>query len=119
MLIQRACLGLFPPGKWWSTCCTSTRYITHPRPPSVITTVVEVKHIFWTGLQVQPISATNVLPCACASQEAMRKKAVKVLSLDHEVIVEEASKHDRLEYKDKDEDKGKNEGKDGSEEESK
>jgi hypothetical protein len=41
------------------------------------------------------------------------------LSLDHKVIVEEASKHDRLEYKDKDEDEDKNEGKDGSEEESK
>jgi hypothetical protein len=29
MLIQRACLGLFLPGKWWSTRCTSTRYIAH------------------------------------------------------------------------------------------
>jgi hypothetical protein len=28
----------------------------------------------------------------------MRKKAIKVSALDHEAIMEEATKHDRLEY---------------------
>ncbi len=78
--------------------------------PSDITTVVEVKHILPTGLQVQPISATNALPRTCVSQEATQKKAVKVSSVDHEAIMEEASKRNRLEYKDEDE------GEDGSEE---
>ncbi len=84
--------------------------------PSDITTVVEVKHILRTGLQVQPICATNALPRTCTSQEATWKKAVKVSSVDHEAIMEEASKHDRLEYEDEDEDKDENKGEDGSEE---
>ncbi len=90
--------------------------------PSDITSVVEVKHILRTGLHVQPISATNALPCTCASQEATRKKAVKVSSVDHEAIMEEASKCNRLEYEDDDEDEGEgededeDEGEDGSEE---
>ena len=41
---------------------------------SAIMTVVKVKHILRTGLQVQPISATNALPRACASQEATRRR---------------------------------------------
>ena len=57
-----------------------------------------------TGLQLQPISTTNALPNACARVEAMRKKAIKVSTLDHEAIMEEATKHDRLEYKEEDED---------------
>ncbi len=65
---------------------------------------MEVKHILKTGLQVQPISVTNALPRACATQEATRKKAVKVSSLDHEAIMEEATKRDRLEYDGKEED---------------
>ena len=44
----------------------------------------------------------NALPRACVSQEATRKKTVKVLSLDHKVIIKEASKCDRLEYEYKD-----------------
>ena len=78
---------------------------------------MEVKHILRTGLRVQPISATNALPRTCASQEATRKKALKVLSLDHEAIMEEASKQDRLEYKDEDEDQDQDqdEAEDGSE----
>ncbi len=51
-----------------------------------------------TGLQLQPISTTNALPNACARVEAMRKKAIKVSTLDHEAIMEEATKRDRLEY---------------------
>jgi hypothetical protein len=67
---------------------------------------------------VQPISVTNGLPRACASQEATRKKSVKVLSLDHEAIMDEASKRDRLEYENEDKDMGEGKGEDevGSEE---
>jgi hypothetical protein len=63
--------------------------------PSGDATVVEVLR---TGLQLQPISTTNALPNACARVKAMRKKAIKVLTLDHEAIMEEATKRDRLEY---------------------
>jgi hypothetical protein len=34
----------------------------------------------------------------CARLEATRKKAVRVSTLDQEAIMEEATKHDRLEY---------------------
>ena len=103
----------------------------HWYTPSAETTVMEVKHILRTILQVQPISATNALPHSCGSQEAMGKKVMKVLSLDHEAIMEEVNKHDRLEYgddnddndddddddeEDKDEDKDKDKDKDGSKE---
>ena len=77
--------------------------------PSDITTVVEVKHILRTGLQVQSICTMNALPRTCASQEATRKKAVKVSSVDHEAIMEEASKRDRLEYDNNDDDKDQSE----------
>ncbi len=55
-----------------------------------------------TGLQLQPISTTNALPNACARVEAMRKKAIKVSTLDHKGIMEEATKRDRLEYEEDD-----------------
>ena len=61
---------------------------------------------------MQPISVMNGLPRACTSQEATRKKSMKVLSLDHEAIMEETNKRGRLEYEDKDKDKGEGEGKD-------
>ena len=61
---------------------------------------------------MQPISMMNGLPRACTSQEATRKKSMKVLSLDHEAIMEETNKRGRLEYEDKDKDKGEGEGKD-------
>jgi hypothetical protein len=48
---------------------------------------------------------TNALTNACARVKAMLKKAIKVFTLDHEVIMEEATKRDRLEYKKEDEDK--------------
>ncbi len=50
-----------------------------------------------TGLQLQPISTTNALPNACA-----RVEAIKVLTLDHKAIMEEATKRDRLEYEEDD-----------------
>jgi hypothetical protein len=58
----------------------------------------------WTGLQLQPISPTNVLPNACARVKAMWKKAIKVSTQDHKAIMEEATKRDRLEYKEDDKD---------------
>jgi hypothetical protein len=66
--------------------------------PSGDTTVMEVKYVLLTGLQLQPISTTNALPNNCARVEATQKKAIKVLTLDHEAIMEEATKRDRLEY---------------------
>ena len=70
----------------------------HWYTPSSMTTIIEVKYVMRTGLQLQPISTTNVLPIACARAEATRKKAMKVSPLDHKVIMEEASKRNRLEY---------------------
>ena len=85
--------------------------------PSAMVTIMEVKHILKTGLQVQPISATNALPRACATQEATRKKAVKVSSLDHEAIMEEATKRDRLDYGDEEEDEDEDADEDEDEDE--
>jgi hypothetical protein len=56
-------------------------------------------------LQLQPISAINALTNACIMLKAMWKKAIRVSTLDHEGIMEEATKHDRLEYKEDNEDK--------------
>ena len=77
---------------------------------------------FLTGFQLQPISETNKLPSACNRKEAAQKKAVKVTLLDHEVIMEEAGKRDRLEYdvdNDDDSDESKEESAEESKEESK
>ncbi len=80
---------------------------------------MEVKHILQTGLQVQPISMTNALPHTCASQEAMQKKAVKVSSLDHETIMEETSKSNRMECEEENKDKDKDVDDDEDEDEDK
>jgi hypothetical protein len=80
-------------------------------------TVVEVRYVLLTGFQLQPISKTNKLPTACNRREAAQKKAVKVTLLDHEVIMEEAGKRDRLDYDADNNDS--NESKEESEEESK
>ena len=69
----------------------------HWYTPSAETMVTEVKHVLQICLQVQPISETNALPLACVRAE----------SLDHEVIMEEVSKRDRLEYEDDRDDDGK------------
>jgi hypothetical protein len=70
--------------------------------PSGDTTVVEVKYVLRTCLQLQPISMTNALPNACARVKAMQKKAIKVSTLDHKAIMEEATKRDRLEDEEED-----------------
>ena len=89
---------------------------------SNMSTVVEVRYVLLTGFQLQPISETNKLPTACNRKEAAQKKAVKVTLLDHEVIMEEAGKRDRLEYdvdNDDDSDESKEESAEESKEESK
>jgi len=47
-----------------------------------------------TGFQLQPISETNKLPTACNRKDTAQKKAVKVMLLVHEVIMEEVGKRD-------------------------
>ena len=85
---------------------------------SNMTTVVEVRYVLLTGFQLQPISSkTNKLPTACNRKDAAQKKAVKVMLLDHEVIMEEAGKRNRLEY-DVNNDDDSDESKEESEEES-
>ena len=62
--------------------------------------IVEVRHVLRTGLHLQPISVANKLPQACNRMEATRQKALKVMHLNHDAIMEEASRRDRLEYDD-------------------
>ncbi len=64
----------------------------HWYTPSGVTTAVKVKYVMRTGLQLQSISTTNALPLACTRADTTQKKAVKVSPLDHEAIMEEASK---------------------------
>jgi hypothetical protein len=88
-----------------------------PYRQSKETTVAEVRYVLLTGLHLLPISKTNKLPTACNRREAAKKKAVRVMLLDHEVIMEEAGKWDQLEYYVND-DNDNNESKEESEEES-
>jgi hypothetical protein len=67
--------------------------------------VAEVRYVLQSGLHLQPISTTNKLTMACQRREATQKKAVKVTFQDHEAIMEEESKRDRLEYDDNNDDK--------------
>ena len=62
---------------------------------SELTTVVEVRHVLRSGLQ--EISVTNKLPLACNRLDATRKRAVKIATQEHEAIMEEAGRRDRLE----------------------
>ena len=63
-----------------------------------------------SGLQLEEICTTNKLPRACNRLEATRKNAGKISMQEHETIMEEAERRDRLEYNDdngSEEDKGK------------
>ncbi len=60
--------------------------------------VFEMRHVLWTGLQLLKISSENKLPQACNRMEAMRQKAVKVVSFQYDRIIEEAGRCNRLEY---------------------
>jgi hypothetical protein len=76
-------------------------------------TIVEVRHVLRTGLHLQLISVANKLPQACNRMEATRQKAIKVTHLDHDAIMEEASRRDRLEYDDDEDNESKEEESDG------
>ncbi len=73
--------------------------------PSTVKAVFEMRHVLWTGLQLLDISRDNVLPNACNRMEATRRKAVKMAAYEHNKIMEEAERRDRLEYDPDDEDK--------------
>ena len=65
---------------------------------SELTTVVKVRHVLRSGLQLEKISVTNKLPLACNRLDVMRKRAVKIATQEHEAIMEEeAGRRDRLE----------------------
>jgi hypothetical protein len=83
------------------------QHTPHWYTPSGVMTVVKIKYVMRTDLQLQQISTTNALPLACARAEATQKKTVKVLPLDHEGIMEEVSKHGRLEYDENNDDNDK------------
>ena len=82
-------------------------------------TIVEVRHVLQTGLQMQEISGDNQLPRACNRTEATRQRALKVRSMDHDAIMEGASRRDRLEYNNNNDDNKDDESEEESEEESK
>ena len=63
--------------------------------------VVQVAHVLRTGLALLPLSSDNKLPAGlakAAKTEAAKQKASKVAAADHELIMEEATQRDQLEY---------------------
>ena len=62
--------------------------------------IIEVKHVLPSGLHLEEISVTNKLPRACNRLEATRKNEGKITMQEHETIMEEAERRDRLEYND-------------------
>ena len=80
--------------------------------------IFEVWHVLQTGLQMQEISGDNQLPRACNRTEATRQRALKVRSMDHDAIMEEASRRDPLEYDDNKDDNEDDESEEESEKES-
>jgi hypothetical protein len=73
--------------------------------------IIEVRHVLRSGLQLEEICATNKLPRPCNQLEVTRKNAGKISMQEHEneTVMEESERRDRLEYKDDDgseEDKG-------------
>jgi hypothetical protein len=56
--------------------------------------------VLQSGLQLEKISATNKLPWSSNQLEAKQKKAGKIATQEHEMIMEEAERHNRLEYND-------------------
>jgi hypothetical protein len=62
------------------------------------TTLIEVRYVLLTGLKMEDISNTNPLPQACNRLDTTWQKAQRVSLLEHEKIMEEAGRRDRLEY---------------------
>jgi hypothetical protein len=73
------------------------------------TSIIEVKHVLRSGLHLEEISVTNKLPRACNRLEATRKNAGKITMQEHETIMEEAERRDRLEYNDDEDNESKEE----------
>ena len=73
------------------------------------TSIIEVKHVLRSGLHLEEISVTNKLPRACNRLEATRKNAGKISMQEHETIMEEAERRDRLEYNDDEDDESEEE----------
>ena len=72
-------------------------------PSAGETTPVEIAHVLRTGLTLLPLNGANQLPkslAKAAKTEAASKKAAKVDADDHEAIMEDAARRDRLEYAD-------------------
>jgi hypothetical protein len=63
-------------------------------------TVIEIKYVVQTGFEMDGISGDNPLPRTCSKKEASRHDARKVSILDHEEIMDEIERRDRLEYDD-------------------
>ena len=59
--------------------------------------------MLWTGLQLLDIGRDNALPNACNRMEATCQKAVKVAAYEHNQIMEEVERRNRLEYNDDEE----------------
>ena len=64
--------------------------------------IIEVRHVLRSGLQLEEISEMNKLPRACNRLEATRKNAGNISMQEHKTIMEEAVRRDRLEYNDDD-----------------
>ncbi len=69
-----------------------------------------------SGLQLEEISAMNKLPWACNRLEVTRKNAGEISMQEHETLMEEAERCDRLEYND-DNGSEEDEGEDSDDEE--
>ncbi len=67
------------------------------------TTVIEVRFVLLTGLEVEEVSAANPLPQACNRMEATWQQACRATVFDHEAIMEEAERRDWLEYDEEEE----------------
>ena len=102
------------------------RWFTPPPRPRVahLNVTIPVSLVLRAGLELLPISAQDKLPSNCDVKAAKQKGAVKVSSDDHEAILEEAERRDRLEFDPEDsesegesEDEGEEEGDQGDEEE--
>jgi len=51
--------------------------------------IVKVRHVLRSGLHLQPISVANKLSQVCSRMEATQQKALKVMHLDHDAIMED------------------------------
>ena len=81
------------------------------RTRSRLKTVIEVRYVLQTGVEMDEINPKNPL----SRKEATQQKAKKVCILDHKEIMEEAEKCDWLEYDDDNDKEKSDEDESGSE----